>query len=62
MSSAAAAAAGMATPSPGSTPGSGVGRRRTTTPTYRSEDQALDQIAKEVFMVFYYHVLRIYIY
>ncbi|XP_072028921.1 leucine-rich repeat flightless-interacting protein 2-like isoform X4 [Amphiura filiformis] len=45
MSSAAAAAAAMSMTSPTSTtPG---GRKRTTTPTYKSEEQALDQIAKE---------------
>ncbi|XP_072028571.1 leucine-rich repeat flightless-interacting protein 2-like isoform X2 [Amphiura filiformis] len=43
MSSAAAAAAAMTSPT-STTPG---GRRRTTTPTYKSEEQALDQIAKE---------------
>ena len=44
MSSAAAAAAGITSPT-STTPG---GRKRTTQSSYKSEEQALDQIAKEV--------------
>ena len=46
MSSAAAAAAGITSPT-STTPG---GRKRTTQSSYKSEEQALDQIAKEVIL------------